>query len=211
MVGLSEEIPVDVSPPFQIPCVGLLSTSPSTGPGSSIALLREQLIGTNKGTMHHERSRLQTQTTSELLSVRELLPNLPESPFDNELSGNRLNRDSGQDSSLGNLGGNADTDCIFAYDDNDRDSLCGGDDLEDMPFAWAQAPADPFFLHNNLKSDNNEGNTDAKQSMIAQQCLAPPPLSGFDSMRLGAMRQNSADAFAKFDQMKQFHLTTLSA
>ncbi len=220
MIGLAEEIPVDLSPPFQIPCVGLLSTSPSTGPGSSIALLRDQLIGNTKVSRFPH---------TEMILAQEMLPELPQSPFDNEQvtikETSRFNRDSGQDSSISGLvnhgGGNADTDCIFAYDDNDRDSLCDEDELEEMPFAWAPTPSDSFLVQ---KSTNSQLPINLNHNLIAQQCLAPPALNGFDILKLGNLRvsgliesslnfsqQNSTDAFAKFDQMKEFHITTLAS
>lgn len=44
-MSLGDDFSLDVSPPFQIPNMTLLSTSPASGPGSSLQLLRDQLIG----------------------------------------------------------------------------------------------------------------------------------------------------------------------
>jgi hypothetical protein len=78
-MGAGEEIPFEVSPPFQIPCVGLLSTSPSTGPGASLALLRGHLIGSNK-LAPNGKSR-DNQVSVATTDVISLLPELPDSPL----------------------------------------------------------------------------------------------------------------------------------
>jgi hypothetical protein len=61
-MSMGDDFPLDVSPPFQIPSMGLLSTSPASGPGSSLQLLRDQLIGhTGKTGGRAERYHVSTQ------------------------------------------------------------------------------------------------------------------------------------------------------
>lgn len=187
LIGVGEEIPFEVSPPFQIPCVGLLSTSPSTGPGSSLALLRDHLIGSNKLAPHGKSQDTHfTNTTADVVS---LLPELPESPFDcfaKDDSNLQAERDSG---SL--LGGAADTECIFACDESERgDDAFDDGELDDMPFALSQTPTDSFLLQKSTNSEDNSESPFSKQhqSIIAQQCLAPPVLTGFEKDTLDEVK-----------------------
>lgn len=129
-------------------------------------------------------------------SVTNLLPELPDSPFDNDSFGKECYPSLGRDGSLGGKdrdsgsggGLGVDADCIFAYDDNDRYSeSCDGDGgAEDMPFAWAQPNADMFEFDRSFSGGKLEGVNGAalsgstSQSFIAQQCMAPPVLSSFE-------------------------------
>lgn len=180
LIGMNEDSSLEVSPPFQIPCVGLLSTSPSTGPGSSMALLRDHLIGTNKITQIGKHRN--TIGSSEIIS----LPDLPDSPFDcfSKDDSQKVDRDSGQGSLLE---GAVDTECMFACDENERDEYNDGE-LDDMPFAWA--PADSFSLHKLPVEDQVETLSAIKprQNTIAQQCLAPPVLTGFEKLTLDGLK-----------------------
>lgn len=130
----------------------------------------------------------------------------------NNSNNNRdTHRDSGQDSSIGGNtynGGNFDTDCMFAYDENE---ICE----EDMPFAWQQTPTESFLLQktkdlDSKNSNNNNTNTNnntssnsnnnsqndtystsflnSKQSILAQQCLTPPILTGFESTTIDGLK-----------------------
>jgi hypothetical protein len=176
LIGLVEE-PFEVSPPFQIPCVGLLSTSPCTGPGS-VALLREQLLIGNTKASHGKTKGVASLSTTQMLSLQTMLPELPESPFDSfsKDDRSRVDRDSGQGSSGGLLRGEADTECMFHCEDDDDD---------EMPFAWAQASSDPSHLDlTDTASPFEQSFSKPNQSIIAQQCLAPPVLTGFESTAL---------------------------
>lgn len=168
---MPEDTTFEVSPPFQIPCVGLLSTSPSTGPGSSLALLRDHLIGNNKISQKQRN----VAGFPDIVS----LPDIPDSPFDclSKDDSQRADRDSGQGSVLE---GAADTDCMFACDENERDEFDDGE-IDDMPFAWA--PTDSFSLRKLPIDDQLESHfSKSTQSIIAQQCLAPPVLTGFEKV-----------------------------
>lgn len=225
----------DISPPFQLPCVGLISTSPSTGQGGSLHTLRGQLIGTNrvgKGEKYygygartpHSVTGHGSNSPMELMglatSIHTLLPELPESPFDTDLGRDcyPLSREGHDGSSVGGAGESrsADTDCMFAYDDNDRDSLDGNED-EDMPFAYAAPQAESFEFQRPAVSSvsakglatNPSGSTSSNnQSFIAQQCMAPPVLASFESASTYSRNNDvGASAFAKLEQMKEFHMT----
>jgi hypothetical protein len=142
-------------------------------------------------------------------SVTNLLPELPDSPFDNDSFGNKdcypsLGRDAslgGKDRDSGSGGGlGVDADCIFAYDDNDRDSDSDDNDAGgDMPFAWAQPNADMFEFDRSFSGKQEGGSgggtaalsSSPSQSFIAQQCMAPPVLSSFEQSS-GYGRQNEA-------------------
>lgn len=69
-------------------------------------------------------------------------------------------------------------------DGADKDVFDDISDDEDMPFAWSQAPADEFvFKKSSSKSGDVSSNGSAYHSFIAQQCVAPPVLSSFQSDR----------------------------
>ena len=129
-------------------------------------------------------------------SMGNLLPELPDSPFDNDSFSGAYpplcREEPGQGRESGGAGGGAgtadlgvDADCIFDYDDSDQHSDAGHDHsgVEDMPFAWAPPEADVFELALSVcsKSDGSADtvNTEAFHCFVAQQCMAPPVLSSF--------------------------------
>jgi hypothetical protein len=115
------------------------------------------------------------------LSLHSLLPELPESPFDAFSKDDRkgVDRDSGQGSIGGLLDGEADTECMFQCDDDDE-----------MPFAWAQASSDPYPPDTGTNRTDQFEQSFSKpiQSIIAQQCFAPPVLTGFESNTLDGLK-----------------------
>jgi hypothetical protein len=89
------------------------------------------------------------------------------------------------------LGGAADTECIFACDESERgDEGFDDGELDDMPFALSQTPTESFLLHKSINSEDNSESPFSKQhqSIIAQHCLAPPVLTGFENVTLDGLK-----------------------
>jgi len=228
---------VSASPPFYYPSANLISTSPSTtvlggiGLGSTLQNMRDYgrartLSGENSFTAanfgKYVESNPTTPSSNKAGTDLVALSELPISPFDLEPNFVQFVSGGGggdnDERSVNTDKGNADVDGMFDFEDaeaeEDEDEE---EETEDMPFAWAQQSTSDSYVFNKggiSRVTDFVGNVELSsgqisQSLIFQQCMAPPVLTSFDQdNKSGNYNQDQGGtinfAFQKLDQLKNF-------